>query len=117
MELLRGGELFDRILDVGKYGEKQAYEIILQLLKVLEYLHSKDIMHRDIKPENLILADKVSMELKITDFGLAEHCSKKKLFLSQCGTPGYVAPEILKKQTYGTKVDIFSAGIILYVLY
>lgn len=74
-------------------------------------------MHRDIKPENILLKDKSdNFDLKIADFGLASY-TEADLLIRRCGTPGYVAPEILEDQKYDEKVDVFSAGIILYILY
>lgn len=76
------------------------------------------IMHRDIKPENLILLDKETLEVKLADFGLSEFekCNPQDLIFKRCGTPGYVAPEILEDKPYDCKVDSFSAGVILYIL-
>ena len=82
-------------------------------------MHSKGIMHRDIKPENLILKDKNSeTEIILADFGLSEKYAKKEetLIFKRCGTPGYVAPEILNNKPYDTQVDVFSAGIIFYIM-
>ena len=116
MELLKGGELFDRIVKKGINKEKDACIIIVRLLSALEYLHGLGIMHRDIKPENLILKDEHDFEIKLADFGLAEFVTKTDLLFRRCGTPGYVAPEILADKPYDTKVDVFSAGVILYIL-
>ena len=116
MELLKGGELFDRIVKKGINKEKDACIIIVRLLSALEYLHELGIMHRDIKPENLILKDEKDFEIKLADFGLAEFVTKTDLLFRRCGTPGYVAPEILADKPYDTKVDVFSAGVILYIL-
>ena len=116
LELLKGGELFDRIIKKGHYVERDASIVIRKLLWALEYLHQKGIMHRDIKPENLILKDDNEYEIKLADFGLAEYEDKKELLFKRCGTPGYVAPEVLEDKKYDTKVDIFSAGVILYIL-
>ena len=111
-----GGELFDRIMNKGHYGEKDAAILISKLLSALVYLHSMNIMHRDIKPENLILKDENGFDLKLADFGLAEFVNQKQHLFKRCGTPGYVAPEILDDKPYDTKVDVFSAGVILYIL-
>jgi len=73
-------------------------------------------MHRDLKPENLILKDNESLQVKLADFGLAEFVNSKKRIFTRCGTPGYVAPEILADEPYDCKVDVFSAGVILYIL-
>ena len=116
LELLKGGELFDRIIKKGHYSEKDAAILISKLLWALEYIHERGIMHRDIKPENLILKDDDEYEIKLADFGLAEKIDKKELLFKRCGTPGYVAPEVLEDKKYDTKVDVYSAGVILYIL-
>lgn len=87
-----------------------------KLLKSLEYLHSEGIVHRDIKPENILMKNHDNDEdFVIADFGLATFLRNQILNIC-CGSPGYVAPEILRKSPYGTKVDIFSAGVIMYLL-
>eukprot|EP00347_Sterkiella_histriomuscorum_P000721 403374762 len=116
-EYLEGGELFERIKSKGLYQEKDAINVMRNLLQALDYLHQKGIVHRDLKPENLILASKDNdYNLKIADFGLASFINKGELLYLRCGSPGYVAPELLEDKGYYCKADIFSAGVILYVM-
>lgn len=115
-ELVTGGELFDRIVEQEKYSEKDAATTMHELAESLAYLHARGIVHRDLKPENLLYADdSSSAPLKITDFGLAKKMNDGKL-ATQCGTPNYVAPEILGGNEYGAPVDMWSCGVILYIL-
>lgn len=117
LELLNGGELFERIVQKGQYNESDACILMGKLLGALAHMHSKGIMHRDIKPENLILKDTENdWNVKIADFGLAQVINADNYLFKRCGTPGYVAPELLADQKYGDKVDVFSAGLILYIL-
>lgn len=120
MELLTGGELFDRIVAKHSYSEKEASELVRDLASGIHYLHSIGIVHRDLKPENLIYLTKdADSVIKITDFGLAKAKAKGQLssaMTTACGTPGYVAPEILKGEPYDHKVDLWSLGVILYIL-
>jgi len=118
MELLTGGELFDRIVAKGSYSEKEAAELIRDITSAIEYLHSIGIVHRDLKPENLIyLNQRPDSPIKITDFGLAKYRSgKPEAMTTACGTPGYVAPEVLKNEPYDKAVDMWSLGVILYIL-
>lgn len=117
-ELLNGGELFDRIIKKGQYSEKDACVLMKKLLGALAFMHAKGAMHRDIKPENLILKDvENDWNVKIADFGLATYVNPNHDYLfKRCGTPGYVAPEVLADARYDQKVDVFSAGVILYIL-
>ena len=122
MEECHGGELFDRILkrieNNMMYTEKEACEIILQVMGAIEYCHNKGVAHRDLKPENLLYLKEGSEEnnpLKIIDFGLSRDINLKKLLSSKVGTAYYVSPEILAGQ-YNEKCDVWSAGVILYVL-
>ncbi|PFH35931.1 hypothetical protein BESB_055820 [Besnoitia besnoiti] len=116
LEYLRGGELFDYLSEKGPFTEDQARHSMRRLLLALQCLHAKGVVHRDLKTENLILetADNPTT-LKLIDFGLASTLGSPSMRM-RCGSPGYVAPEILQDLPYGTKVDVFSAGIILYTL-
>jgi calcium-dependent protein kinase len=114
LEFCKGGDLFDRIIEVKNFTEAQAAEIMLQILSGINYLHSKGIVHRDIKPENILFSERNSYALKIIDFDTAtffgnEHC--KGMF----GTVTYMAPEVIKGK-YNEKCDLWSCGIILYIL-
>ena len=122
MEECYGGELFDRIMEhIEKkemYTEKEAAEIIRQVMSAVEYCHNNGIVHRDLKPENLLYLKKGSEEnnpLKVIDFGLSQTLDTKKILSSKVGTAYYVSPEILAGK-YTEKCDIWSAGVILYVL-
>jgi len=116
IELMEGGELFERIVKKTFYNEKEARDLIRILLDALAYLHHRDIVHRDLKPENLLLKSPYNdFDIKLADFGFAKKVSGKSLD-TQCGTPGYVAPEILKGAKYGTEVDMWSCGVIVYIL-
>lgn len=118
LELLTGGELFDRIVAKGNYSEKEASELLGTLLSAIKYLHSVNIVHRDLKPENLLYTSSAKdAAIKITDFGLAKaRDSSKQDMATACGTPGYVAPEVLQGLEYGPAVDLWSIGVILYIL-
>ena len=124
LELLEGGELFNYISSRNKLTMKEVHRIMKCLLEALKYLDEKGIMHRDLKPENMILKDKtdiVNCQLKLVDFGLASFCDVDEYLFKRCGTPGYVAPEIINassknKIKYNSVVDIFSAGVIFYIL-
>jgi calcium/calmodulin-dependent protein kinase I len=117
LELLTGGELFDRVIQKGSFSEKEAADLIRALAGALEYLHGVGIVHRDLKPENLIYASaRPDSAIKITDFGLAKFAQNQKTMSTACGTPGYVAPEVLKNEPYGAPVDLWSLGVILYIL-
>ncbi|CAM9191026.1 unnamed protein product [Chrysoparadoxa australica] len=117
MELVRGGELLSRIVQRTCYTEIMARDLMRLLLMALHYLHSHDIVHRDMKPENLLLVGRDDDCLvKIADFGFAEHISNLRNVDSGCGTPQYVAPEILQGNRCTEKVDVWSVGITLYVL-
>jgi len=118
MELVTGGELFDRIVARGNYSEKDAANVMETLCKALKYLHDMNIVHRDLKPENILLESPAEdAPIKVADFGLARMISNKDMMKTACGTPGYVAPEVLQNKGYSSgAVDIWSAGVILYIL-
>jgi len=116
-EKMKGGELFDRIVAKTYYNEKEARDVCKILFKAIEYIHSRDIAHRDLKPENLLLMSKTNdRDIKIADFGFAKKAPNQECLLTQCGTPGYVAPEILRGVPYGAKADMWSLGVITYIL-
>jgi len=123
IDLLAGGELFDRIVEQGTFTEYKSARIVSQIAEALNYLHEKDIVHRDLKPENLLYqyaADDKNVNeddrdiIKLVDFGLAKQ--QDKALKTPCGSPAYVAPEVLKRQPYSKEVDWWSLGVILYIL-
>ncbi|XP_074584208.1 CBL-interacting protein kinase 9-like [Curcuma longa] len=118
LELVDGGELFDKIVNHGKLKEDEARRYFQQLINAVDYCHSRGVYHRDLKPENLIL-DSFGV-LKVSDFGLsafAPQIREDGLLHTTCGTPNYVAPEVLNDKGYdGTTSDIWSCGVILFVL-
>ncbi|XP_018601304.1 calcium/calmodulin-dependent protein kinase type IV [Scleropages formosus] len=117
LELVTGGELFDRIVERGYYSERDAAHVIKQILEAVAYLHENGVVHRDLKPENLLYADlSLDAPLKIADFGLSKIIDEQVAMKTVCGTPGYCAPEILRGNTYGPEVDMWSVGVILYIL-
>jgi len=117
MELVTGGELFDRIVERESYSEADAKEVMRQLLNAIQYIHAHDIVHRDLKPENLLLeTEDNDVNIKLSDFGLSKIYDSEFLMKTACGTPGYVAPEILSASPYGPAVDMWSAGVICYIL-
>lgn len=115
-ELLEGGELFDLIVKRGNLTEVETSKIMRKVVQAVTYLHSKNICHRDLKPENILFAVKGDIEsIRITDFGLSK-VSEHHHLKTACGTPSYVAPEVLGGCSYGFEVDMWSCGVILYVL-
>jgi 5'-AMP-activated protein kinase catalytic alpha subunit len=117
LEYAKGGELFNKIAK-GKLSEDAARKYFHQLISAVDYCHSRGVYHRDLKPENLLLDD--NENLKVSDFGLsalAESRRQDGLLHTTCGTPAYVAPEVLSRRGYdGAKADIWSCGVILFVL-
>lgn len=124
LEFVGGGELFDKIANEGKLSEEVARYYFRQLITGLEHCHSQNICHRDLKPENLLLDS--DGNLKISDFGFStlnigdadgNGSNRAELLHTTCGTPNYVAPEVLGRDGYdGKKADVWSIGVILYVL-
>ncbi|KAJ3044362.1 hypothetical protein HDV00_002254 [Rhizophlyctis rosea] len=115
-DLATGGELFDQIFAKGSYTEKDAGILVRQLLDALAYLHGLDIVHRDLKPENLLFKDTTeTSDILITDFGLSK-IAVENFLQTACGTPHYVAPEILQQTGHGKPVDMWAMGVITYVL-
>ncbi|KAK4792255.1 hypothetical protein SAY86_022690 [Trapa natans] len=116
MEICSGGELFDRIIQKGHYSEKQAAELARVIVGVVEQCHSLGVMHRDLKPENfLFVSHEEDSPLKTIDFGLSIFFKPGERFNDVVGSPYYVAPEVLRKH-YGRECDVWSAGVIIYIL-
>ena len=115
IEYVECGSLFDRIHTKANLTEEVSAKLTKNMFEVIRYLHSLDIVHRDLKPENFLMTSyENDYEFKICDFGLA--CFSGNNQSLRCGTPGYVAPEILSRKAYNSKVDIFGAGIILFII-
>ncbi|CAN1854100.1 Calcium-dependent protein kinase 1 [Linum perenne] len=116
MELCAGGELFDRIVQRGHYSERKAAQLTRTIVGVVEACHSLGVMHRDLKPENfLFVSQQEDSLLKTIDFGLSIFFKPGERYTDVVGSPYYVAPEVLKKR-YGAEADVWSAGVILYIL-
>ncbi|XAR67448.1 Non-specific serine/threonine protein kinase [Bertholletia excelsa] len=116
MELCAGGELFDRIIAKGHYSERAAASICRAIVNVVHVCHFMGVMHRDLKPENFLLSDKSEKAmLKATDFGLSVFIEEGKVYRDVVGSAYYVAPEVLRR-SYGKEADVWSAGVILYIL-
>jgi len=118
MELMRGGELFNYIIKRDTFSERLAHQIMTPLFDAVFYCHSLGIVHRDLKPENLLL-DTNELEtatIKISDFGLARFVTQESLATTTCGTPGYVAPEVLSTQSYDHRCDYWSLAVIMFIM-
>jgi calcium/calmodulin-dependent protein kinase I len=119
MEYAEGGELFDRIIAKEYYTEMEAKKVVKVVAKALHFCHTRGVTHRDLKPENLLYEnEKENARIKIVDFGFAKLLTPDDTtnMSTMCGTPGYYAPEIVRKQPYNNKCDIWSLGVIIYIL-
>merc|ERR1711957_1124337 len=120
MELMCGGELFDHIIEQETFNEERAQSIMAPVFDAVIYCHERDIIHRDIKPENLLLSGKDLSDsiIKISDFGLARYINAgtEELATTTCGTPGYVASEILNKKPYDHRCDYWSLAVVLFIM-
>lgn len=115
MEMLKGGELFERIVGRPRFTELEAAKLMRPLLESVAYLHDLGIVHRDLKPENILCGEELE-DLKIADFGLSKMILPKEKMDAACGTLSYVAPEVLTMQGYGKEADLWSVGVILFLL-
>lgn len=118
LTLCNGVNLLDFLKKTNLPGEQMSLQIIKKILEGVHYLHQNNRMHRDLKLENVIVReiDEENLDVLIVDFGFACNVKDYKKYFPRCGTPGYIAPEILKGKSYGLNVDVFSAGIIFYIL-
>lgn len=115
-EICKGGELFDEIVERGHFTEKDAAKLMKQILSCINFCHINKIVHRDLKPENILLEkDKDFDKIKIIDFGTSLLIEEGDIIKEKLGTPYYIAPEVLKKK-YTTKCDIWSCGVIAYIV-
>lgn len=117
-ERMYGGDLFDRIVEKGSFSERDAARVMQQLCAALAHLHERHICHRDVKADNLLLTDRSdSLVIRIADFGVARRCADDERMFTACGTPFYVAPEVVVGDGYtGGASDCWSAGVILYMM-
>jgi len=118
LELVTGGELFDKIVEKGNYSEKDASNIVSQILRAVQYLHGMGVVHRDLKPENLLCSETSTgaIHIYVADFGLSRVFEDSQQLNTYCGSPEYVAPEVLACVPYEKAVDLWSVGVITYIL-
>jgi len=123
LEMVKGGELYDKIVDEGEYSEEETKLIVLQILDAVEYLHQNGIAHRDLKPENILCVSKTDSraifrheQIKVADFGLSKMFNTGDDLISQCGSPTYVAPEVLLAKPYTAAVDMWALGVVTFVI-
>lgn len=120
VELLEGGQLYDKIKAKAKFTPDQIQNIMKGLLLGLEHMHAKRVMHRDLKPENILFRKEGDYDCVIADFGLATWADEPEYLFVRCGTPGYVAPEIVNIKDMKAKCDpicdLFSVGVIFHIL-
>jgi len=115
LDYVNGGDLYHRIIEKKRFSENSVKQFTQKMLHVLDYLKTNGVIHRDIKLENILLkSNENDYDFKLIDFGLATEVAEHST--TRCGSPGYIAPEILRQESYGIKVDIFSVGIIIYTL-
>lgn len=119
MEQVSGGELFDHIKTY-ELEEREVAVCMYQIISAIEYLNKCGVVHRDLKPENILIEKDMETEevcnIKLTDFGLSKIAVPNEIMHESCGTPAYVAPEVLHKKGYKKEVDMWSAGVIFYTL-
>jgi len=117
LELLMGENLFENIIKRRNYTEDDAANVVRQVARACEYMHPRGVIHRDLKPENLVYLDKKKEHICVTDFGLSKSVENEgDLMKTACGTPAFVAPEILRQERYDSQVDMWSLGVILYTM-
>jgi len=117
LELLEGENLFENIMKRRVYTETDAANVVKQVARACDYMHARGIIHRDLKPENLVYLGKRYEQICVTDFGLSKFMDPtQSQTKTACGTPAFVAPEVLRQELYGTQVDMWSLGTILYIM-
>eukprot|EP00595_Chromulina_sp_UTEXLB2642_P001831 CAMPEP_0196763366 /NCGR_PEP_ID=MMETSP1095-20130614/3963_1 /TAXON_ID=96789 ORGANISM="Chromulina nebulosa, Strain UTEXLB2642" /NCGR_SAMPLE_ID=MMETSP1095 /ASSEMBLY_ACC=CAM_ASM_000446 /LENGTH=370 /DNA_ID=CAMNT_0042116413 /DNA_START=50 /DNA_END=1162 /DNA_ORIENTATION=- len=116
LEYMEGGQLFERIVTKTVFNEKEARDVVKTLVSAIKYCHDRHVIHRDIKPENLLLTSKGDdATLKVADFGFAVR-ARGNVLNTECGTLGYIAPEILEERNYGKAVDMWSIGVVIFII-
>ena len=117
MEIMKGGELFDYVVEKGTLSEEEASVLVRKITSAVAHMHGLDIIHRDLKPENLLLTSKgPDAEIKLIDFGLAKVVQRETVASSFLGTKGYLAPEMLQRHSYDKSIDMWALGVIVFVL-
>lgn len=117
-ELLPEGDLYAKLKAKHRFTEIEISAILAQILRGIEFLHNNGVMHRDIKLDNILIQEmQPYIKVKIADFSLAEMIRERNGPLNKCGTPGFMAPEIFSEEAYDERIDVFSAGVILFILW